>query len=1497
MAETTSKTNIGGAKLVSKPKGEHFRRIESTVDNLKFMIGKNVWIKVDTDDMFVLATVESSDESKVHVKYDGQSMIVDINECLNVNIDINPIDVSDMVKLRHANSAVVLDVLRQRFHKDMIYTYAGRLLVACNPFKAIPGLYSVETIEEYRKSDTTFGYPSDLSPHVFAVAQCVMNGLLRNNKSQSCIVSGESGAGKTETARQLIAYFSHGPMNASQRVQSVILGSGAILEAFGNAKTLRNNNSSRFGKFLKILLAPNGGLNGGIISSFMLELSRIEFQSEGERNYHIFYQCIKGLDPEEIKKYGFLELNQYQFLNKHDTYDAPGIDDVAEFAETRQQLAQLFSKDTLDEFFKIISGILLCGNVEFNQSTQEGVDNAAAIVNEDIFENVCNLLGLDLAATTKAIINKSVVIQGNTIVSPVTVDVARVNIRAMAKDLYGALFDHCIDCINQVISFDEVQHKWIGILDIYGFEYFKNNTFEQLLINYANERLQAYFIKRVFQAEIGQYEAEGIVYSDIVYSDNSSVLAVFDKPNKSIFSFLEEQCLLQSGTCERFTQSCKANIKSENFIPAQGSNCSFKIVHTAATVVYNTEEFVKKNKHKLSVDICDVMHSSKNLLVAACSKRLDAGSGSGKGKFIGSKFHSSISLLMSTLEQTDSFFIRCIKSNQSKVPNVYETASVYNQLISLSIVDAIQTVHRGFAYNAEFKEFVRDFKFISTITGGGGDDSTDTGENGTSISSALKLLGIPETEFQIGKSRVFLKKKAWVLLERAFLTFAQNAKPLADALYSIFTVFANGLRHKRLVKMIIRVQSNIRRYRIQRASIVERQVACDFVGLILTLSFITSEDPRIEASIVIQAAARRMIARRSYLAQLEEIRQKAKRLKARQNLDKLLNYGRAVGIVSMLNKMHQEKVLNHAATTIANAWRRHCAIRRANNLRLLKICHFAATMIQKHVRRFLQQRLYRWYLAITPSVCRIQALCRGHATRMALRHYGTMGESLCKIRRRILDRIKITKFQTVIRTCIEVEEITQVVKAIAIVQKYAASAGAFTWFSRMSWAASVIARCWRRYKFKNLVAIEKQQLLLQAQTLHGQSLTRQETLLAISLWESIVGFETLSQRNPDSGIKRGWLPIHINVAVADAFTQVYPSGWCRKLVDIIGMYPESSRITSISMACLYTVMVIDDLYVYIFGIGENDNIPTSFPEPILELAPNLKVSSVVCGDEHAILKLSDGSLYGWGRDDYGQVGCGDPSGVIGQMNYGPHYIAKPNLIRFPLNSALEPPVIASVDAGSFHNCAVDVNGNLYVWGQYSDICLAQFSANVMVPKLVKSTANMPINSWKGATVSCGNRVTNLLVNGSLYTFGSAHNGQMGVLDTMGVVFGQINKLSIPSRVSSVSCGANYTLALCENSDLYVFGTLIVDQERLGVHVPTRIHVDPLLIQSSLVQAIAGWWDAVVLTRQMRAFGWNSLTACDDELKPLWYQFSKFSCTCSNIKIISSPPLSVVAIVP
>ncbi|XP_041367346.1 unconventional myosin-IXAa-like isoform X3 [Gigantopelta aegis] len=517
----------------------------------------------------------------------------------------------DLCNLPDLNEITLLENLKLRFASSNIYTYVGSILIAVNPFKFFP-IYNPKYVKMYQNKRL-----GELPPHIFAIADAAYYTMLRTKQNQCIVISGESGSGKTESTNLLLHHLtalSHKGLHGSG-VEQTILGAGPVLEAFGNAKTVHNNNSSRFGKFIQVNYKENGMVHGAIVEKYLLEKSRIVSQAKNERNYHVFYYLLAGSDAAQKESLHLGKAEDYQYLCQSDCYGVEGVDENHEFARLRQSMEMVgFSQETQRRIFSVLSAVLHLGNVDFRRREQHH-DESVTVKNEATVQIISQLLKVKERTLLEALTSKKTVAGDETVVINYKMDDAIATRDAMAKCLYGSLFDWIVLKVNQALLAkkhnSEHQGNSIGVLDIFGFEDFGSNSFEQFCINFANEHLQYYFNQHIFKFEQEEYQREGIQWKNIEFIDNTGCLELFSKKANGLFALLDEECNFPGATNEtmltKFTHHHKGNPYYR--VPTRKEE-SFEIVHYAGPVKYHIKDFREKNSDLIRSDIVGVLKKS-----------------------------------------------------------------------------------------------------------------------------------------------------------------------------------------------------------------------------------------------------------------------------------------------------------------------------------------------------------------------------------------------------------------------------------------------------------------------------------------------------------------------------------------------------------------------------------------------------------------------------------------------------------------------------------------------------------------------------------------------------------------------------------------------------------------------------------------------------------------------------------------------------------------------
>nr|XP_034195851.1 unconventional myosin-IXAa-like isoform X1 [Osmia lignaria]XP_034195852.1 unconventional myosin-IXAa-like isoform X1 [Osmia lignaria]XP_034195853.1 unconventional myosin-IXAa-like isoform X1 [Osmia lignaria] len=507
----------------------------------------------------------------------------------------------DLCQLPDLNEQTLLDNLRARFLAGNIYTYVGSILIALNPFKFYP-IYNPKYVKLYQ--NRRLG--PDIPPHIFAIADAAYHCMLKEKRNQCIVISGESGSGKTESTNFLLHHLTALSQKGSHGsgVEQTILSAGPVLEAFGNAKTAHNNNSSRFGKFIQVNYKENGMVHGAVVQKYLLEKSRIVSQGRNERNYHVFYYLLAGASEQEKQLLHLESCDRYNYLNKSGCYGLENIDERHEFSRLKQSMEMVgFTPEKQRRLFAVLSAVLLLGNVEFQpRKSYHHHDEAVGVKNPEVVALISELLRVKQETLLAALTAKRARASGETLVINYRLPEAIAARDAMAKCLYGALFDWIVLQVNHALlskkdTLRDHQGNSIGVLDIFGFEDFKTcNSFEQLCINYANEQLQHYFNQHVFQYEQREYRKQGIRWTDIGYSDNSGCLNLIEGKPNGLLCLLDDQCNFPGATNETLLQKFNSVHKDNPFYEApQRREAAFVVRHYAGAVKYQASNMREKN--------------------------------------------------------------------------------------------------------------------------------------------------------------------------------------------------------------------------------------------------------------------------------------------------------------------------------------------------------------------------------------------------------------------------------------------------------------------------------------------------------------------------------------------------------------------------------------------------------------------------------------------------------------------------------------------------------------------------------------------------------------------------------------------------------------------------------------------------------------------------------------------------------------------------------------
>ncbi|XP_038217594.1 unconventional myosin-Va [Zerene cesonia] len=860
---------------------------------------------------------------------------------------------NDLTSLSYLHEPAVLHNLKVRFcDRNAIYTYCGIVLVAINPYYDLP-IYGDETIMAYRGQSM-----GDLDPHIFAVSEEAYTKLERERRDQSIIVSGESGAGKTVSAKYAMRYFAAVGGNASEtQVERKVLASSPIMEAIGNAKTTRNDNSSRFGKFIEIHFDSQYRISGASMRTYLLEKSRVVYQSSGERNYHIFYQLCAAAAMDQLPELQLDHQDTFHYLNQGGSPDIDGVDDFKTFKETKNALTTLgVTESEQQNMFTVLAAILHLGNIQLTSEPDDGdpnnQDGAYIHPHDKHLSAACALLGAPRAELARWLTHRRIASAHEVIVSRMDRLRAAFARDALAKRMYGELFAWLVRAVNRALDTGNAKRHFIGVLDIYGFETFEINSFEQFCINYANEKLQQQFNSHVFKLEQDEYIKEEISWQMIDFYDNQPCIDLIED-RLGILALLDEECRVPQGSDMGFVGKLHDKCsKYPHFLKPRFGNAAFIIKHFADNVEYQCGGFLEKNRDTVLEEQLECIKASTNCRLIHCmfaespvdqsatlpppSKRrttpsLPVGSltqpgrrASGQKQTVGAQFRASLSALMGTLSATTPHYVRCIKPNDTKQAFQFDAARAVNQLRACGVLETIRISAAGFPSRWLYQDFFNRYRLLCKYK------EIDRSDIKKTCSRVLERYVTEPDKYQFGATKIFFRAGQVAYLEKVR---AELQRAYCVRVQSCVRGFLARRRYARLVRALRGIQARARGYLARRRA---------------------QEIRRNRAAIKIQKHVRGWLARKRY----NRLRHLAIGLQAR-----------ARGFLA--RKYYKEKKFLNATITIQRYARGYLARKRARYMRRQIIVAQAA------IRRFLARRQYKKLRIEARSLDHVKSLNKG----------------------------------------------------------------------------------------------------------------------------------------------------------------------------------------------------------------------------------------------------------------------------------------------------------------------------------------------------------------------------------------------------------------------------------------------------------------------------------------------------------------------------------------
>ncbi|CAB3374689.1 Hypothetical predicted protein [Cloeon dipterum] len=640
------------------------------------------------------------------------------------------VGIGDFVLLEVIDKDHFMQNLEKRFSGGCIYTYIGEVCVSVNPYRTV-NIYDQEQVNKY-KGREIFENP----PHIFAIADSAHKVMKQQGRDTCIVISGESGSGKTEASKIIMKYIAAvtnaGGQQEIERVKNVLLQSNAILETFGNAKTNRNDNSSRFGKYMDINFDFKGDPVGGNISNYLLEKSRVIYQQPGERNFHSFYQLLFGASDSDLSKLRLKnKVDNYFYVNQGNAASVRSISDRSDYKATQSAFRTLaFSDHEIDTIWRIVAAILHLGNVKFRPDNE-----SVKLDDPGVLDTISGLLSVTNQELRRALCERVIAAKGEVMAKTHNEAQANYGRDAFAKAVYDRLFSWIVQKVNRAINLkDEESSRYrqkttvIGVLDIYGFEIFDVNSFEQFCINYCNEKLQQLFIELVLKQEQEEYQREGIQWQNIDYFNNQIICDLVEQSHKGIIAILDEACLnVGKVTDEMLVEAMDQKLASHNHYSSRQLKPmekdlkhkeDFRISHYAGKVTYNINGFLDKNRDALFQDFKRLLYSSNNPTVKEMwpEGAMDIFQTTKRPLTAGTLFKNSMIALVKNLASKEPYYVRCIKPNENKSPVQFDKEQVLHQVNYLGLIENVRVRRAGFAYRQRYDLFLRRYKMISQYT-------------------------------------------------------------------------------------------------------------------------------------------------------------------------------------------------------------------------------------------------------------------------------------------------------------------------------------------------------------------------------------------------------------------------------------------------------------------------------------------------------------------------------------------------------------------------------------------------------------------------------------------------------------------------------------------------------------------------------------------------------------------------------------------------------------
>jgi myosin-5 len=1436
--------------------------------------GELCWVEFDVEtlpnrdaDVFAQGKIEAYNAAKkiVTVEYGKKDLLArtDVHVTRIMRRDPNKYPaLSDLVDLPILNDAELHEKIRDRFSHLNIFTYIGPSLLIINPFKYLKEQYTEELKRAFYDciKNPSANKVREKPPHVWAIAAQAYLDLNAFKKNQACCISGESGAGKTVNTKTCMSFLTgmneifgikeavDEKKSAEPPIEDKILMCNPILEALGNAKTVRNDNSSRFGKYISLFM-QNRIVIGASVESYLLEAIRVTNPNKSERNYHIFYQYLKGAKDEEISA---MKLNRnpqtYPFLNKSGCFEVPTINDKEEYDAHEQSMVTLnLVGDWRDAYWRIIAVVLHLSNIQYDDSTFNG-SSPCKISSVDTLKRICAVLEVEEKLLIDALTSRTSIIGGKEVIMFLDKGACQSLSESFAKDIYNKLFSWVIKYLNLALLPEEekisggnpaTKYQKIGLLDIFGFEIFDFNSIEQLCINFTNEKLHQLYVEYVFKLEVQTFVEEGLkeYVSNLTFTDNQEVLDLLAHPETkkfSVFNLIDDQSATMGKDAAIIDQFNSIHGKHSKMAFNKMNKAHFIIVHTARAVSYNIQGFCDKNKDEVPRPIIKCVLSSKNKRIVDIYNQKVKDSdepvnylsdvAKKKEQFIGFKFRQQMDSLMTELRSCQCSFMRCIKPNEQKSAVVWTSSLVVLQIRYLGLLDSIKIRKESYPFRFSFKAFcLKYFELDEEYNGVTVSELENLNPDWLALSERILISTLPQHTHKTmlpGKTKIFLKSEAYQDLEIAFEKCQESKRRSILALETF------------MIERAARAKLEEGRRRFMAAEQVIGQL---IHGMKTRQEYIKFKMMR-KATITIQAYFKGKKARKAYLERLEAIKKIQCAIEASIAQDRAL---RKVAACRSIFRIYKICKVADRILLIAEVQKLLKKVAHASVLKSLEQAQIkAAITIQKRVLGMLTRKKHAEKVQ---KIRKARALFKYNKAIKVMKKYLVGKVTRRRIRKILLAASLIQAYFKMRWTRRAYLTLRQ---KVIVIQRFV-----------KPWLGSKSVKDQKR-----LEKIEKEVIPFLKKCCSDQSrlypveVRGLEAKLESMADADLAGLkihEPYQQIPEVDATALNKARIHTEVIDVDYLTPAslakYKGSWVKSFIDAhkdAKKCKTEGRVFEIGAS--HTIMSTLNGRCYCWGANEHGQLAVKNPEETLSVFRVLKneekLRFIASGDNHTHILSRDRTLFSFGLNNKGQLGLGH-SEPIDQMI---------------VNTKLSKARLSSIYSKRDENYAVTEQGELLFWPVSPSDCSVGI-LTVPAKELV-------------STISLGLEFAMIITStGNLYSFGRENReGQLGLGHTNPVLSPTIIEGFSRERVLQVSCGKSHTVCLTRNLKVFTWGEGSHGQLGTGL-LANQINPVQIKISSTTarpVQVASGYSGSFLLQDDGNLLWWGKNSRISQVKKPI-----------------------------